>query len=114
MLGLTGRLYQEFAVTMAISVVLSAFNALTLSPALSSLLLRKKVESHGPLQRFFNWFNRVFEHANEGYVRWSGVLIRKGPLGLVLLVACGAAGTFLGGRVTSSCLPDEDQAYLYV
>jgi HAE1 family hydrophobic/amphiphilic exporter-1 len=112
--GITGRLYQQFAVTIAISVVLSAFNALTLSPALAGLLLRKKVESQGLLQRFFNWFNRVFEHANEGYVRWSGVLIRKGALVLVLLVACGAAGIFLGGRVPSSFLPDEDQGYLYV
>jgi hydrophobe/amphiphile efflux-1 (HAE1) family protein len=112
--GITGRLFQQFAVTIAISVVLSAFNALTLSPALASLLLRKKVESRGLLQRFFNWFNRVFEHANGGYVRGSSVLIRKGALVLVLLVACGAAGIFLGARVPSSFLPDEDQGYLYV
>ena len=71
--GITGRLYQQFAVTIAISVVLSAFNALTLSPALSGLLLRKKKESHGPLQRFFNRFNRLFERATGGYVHWSGV-----------------------------------------
>ncbi len=90
--GITGRLYQQFAVTIAISVVLSAFNALTLSPALSGLLLRKKKESHGPLQRFFNWFNRLFERATGGYVHWSGVLLRKGAMVLVLLVACGAAG----------------------
>jgi HAE1 family hydrophobic/amphiphilic exporter-1 len=112
--GITGRLYQQFAVTIAISVVLSAFNALTLSPALSSLLLRKKVQSHGLLQRFFNWFNRVFERATDGYVRWSGVLTRKSVLVLVLLVAVGAAGVFLGGRVPSSFLPDEDQGYLYI
>jgi HAE1 family hydrophobic/amphiphilic exporter-1 len=61
--GITGRLYQQFAVTIAISVVLSAFNALTLSPALSGLLLRGKKESHGVLQRFFNWFNRLFERS---------------------------------------------------
>ena len=112
--GITGRLYQQFALTIAISVVLSAFNALTLSPALSGLLLRKKRESHGLLQRFFDWFNRVFEHGTEGYVRWSGVLIRKGALVLVLLVASGAAGIWLGGRVPSSFLPDEDQGYLYI
>src|SRR5580693_1905312 len=67
--GITGRLYQQFAVTIAISVVLSAFNALTLSPALASLLLRPKTESHGLLARFFGWFNRVFERATNGYVR---------------------------------------------
>src|SRR6202162_3882383 len=112
--GITGRLYQQFAVTIAISVVLSAFNALTLSPALSGLLLRKKRESHGPLRKFFNWFNRVFERATQGYVRWSGGLIRKSAVVLVLLIAFGAAGIFIGGRIPSSFLPDEDQGYLYV
>src|SRR5437016_12417705 len=100
--GITGRLYQQFALTIAISVILSAFNALTLSPALAGLLLRKKRESHGLLRRFFDWFNRVFERATEGYVRGSGVLLRKGALVLVLLVACGLAGIWLGGRVPSS------------
>ena len=112
--GITGRLYQQFAVTIAISVVLPAFNALTLSPALAGLLLRKQKESHGPLQRFFNWFNRLFERATGGYVHWSGVLLRKGAMVLVLLVACGAAGLFFGSRLPSSFLPDEDQGYLYI
>jgi HAE1 family hydrophobic/amphiphilic exporter-1 len=112
--GITGRLYQQFALTIAISVVLSAFNALTLSPALAGLLLRKKRESHGLLRRFFGWFNRIFEHGTEGYVRWSGALIRKGALVLVLLMASGVAGIWLGGRVPSSFLPDEDQGYLYI
>src|ERR1700726_1594358 len=112
--GITGRLYQQFAVTIAISVVLSAFNALTLSPALSGLLLRKKRESHGPLGRFFNWFNRVFERTTQGYVLWSGGLIRKSAMVLALLVAFGAAGLFIGGRIPSSFLPDEDQGYLYI
>src|SRR5215831_7390209 len=112
--GITGRLYQQFAVTIAISVVLSAFNALTLSPALAGLLLRKKHESYGLQQRFFNGFNRVFGHATEGYVRWSGGLIRKGVLVLVLLAVCGLAGFFFGSRLPSSFLPDEDQGYLFV
>src|SRR5579859_6839947 len=112
--GITGRLYQQFAVTIAISVVLSAFNALTLSPALSALLLRKKEESRGPLQRFFNWFNRLFESATGGYVHWSGVLLRKGAMVPVLLLACGAAGMFFGSRLPSGFLPDEDQGYLYI
>jgi HAE1 family hydrophobic/amphiphilic exporter-1 len=112
--GITGRLYQQFAVTIAISVVLSAFNALTLSPALAGLLLRRKRESHGLLQRFFGGFNRVFERATQKYVHWSGALLRKGAVVLVLLVASGVAGVFFGSRVPSSFLPDEDQGYLYV
>jgi HAE1 family hydrophobic/amphiphilic exporter-1 len=112
--GITGRLYQQFALTIAISVILSAFNALTLSPALASLLLRPKQESHGPLRKFFDWFNRIFERATEGYVRLSGGLIRKGALVLVLLAACGLAGLFFGSRLPSSFLPDEDQGYVYV
>jgi hydrophobic/amphiphilic exporter-1 (mainly G- bacteria), HAE1 family len=112
--GITGRLYQQFAVTIAISVILSAFNALTLSPALAALLLRPREESHGLLQRFFNWFNRVFERATEGYVSWSGVLLKKtAVLVVLLLVFCLAAG-FFANRVPSSFLPDEDQGYAYV
>jgi hydrophobic/amphiphilic exporter-1 (mainly G- bacteria), HAE1 family len=112
--GITGRLYQQFALTIAISVILSAFNALTLSPALAALLLRPKKESRGPLGKFFEWFNRIFERASKGYVQVSGGLIRKSALAVVLLLACGLAGVFLGGRVPSSFLPDEDQGYVYV
>src|SRR6202045_349667 len=112
--GITGRLYQQFALTIAISVILSAFNALTLSPALAALLLRPKKESRGPLGKFFEWFNRVFERASKGYVRLSGGLIRKSALALGLIVAFGLAGVFFGSRVPSSFLPDEDQGYVYV
>jgi HAE1 family hydrophobic/amphiphilic exporter-1 len=112
--GITGRLYQQFAVTIAISVVLSAFNALTLSPALAGLLLRPKKESGGLLRRFFDWFNRIFERTTHGYVRLSGALIRKSALALVALLVFGGAGLFFGSRVPSSFLPDEDQGYLFV
>ncbi len=112
--GITGRLYQQFAVTIAISVILSAFNALTLSPALAALLLRPREESHGLLRRFFDWFNRVFERATEGYVGWSGVLLKKTAVVVVLLVAFCVAAGFFANRVPSSFLPDEDQGYAYV
>src|SRR5580658_10303599 len=112
--GITGRLYQQFAVTIAISVILSAFNALTLSPALAALLLRPREESHGLLRRFFDWFNRIFDRATDGYVRWSGVLLRKGAVIVVLLVVFGVAAGFFANRVPSSFLPDEDQGYAYV
>jgi HAE1 family hydrophobic/amphiphilic exporter-1 len=112
--GITGRLYQQFALTIAISVVLSAFNALTLSPALGALLLRPKKESRGPLRRFFDWFNRVFGRATEGYVRLSGGLIRKGALALTALAIFGIAGIVFAHLLPSSFLPDEDQGYVYI
>src|SRR5216110_309457 len=112
--GITGRLYQQFAVTVAISVLLSAFNALTLSPALAALLLRPRTQSQGLLRGFFDWFNRVFELANAGYVRWSGVLLQKTLVMAVLLVAFGVAAGFVAHRVPTSFLPDEDQGYTYV
>jgi hydrophobic/amphiphilic exporter-1 (mainly G- bacteria), HAE1 family len=112
--GITGRLYQQFAVTIAISVILSAFNALTLSPALAALLLKPRTESHGLLRRFFDWFNRTFERATNGYVGWSGILLRKTAVMVVLLLAFGVAAGFFANRVPSSFLPDEDQGFLYV
>ena len=112
--GITGRLYQQFAVTIAISVILSAFNALTLSPALAALLLRRKRESHRQLRRFFEGFNRAFGRATVGYVRWSGALIQKGVMVLVLLAVAAVAGLFFGSRLPTSFLPDEDQGYVFV
>lgn len=112
--GITGRLYQQFAVTIAISVALSAFNALTLSPALSALLLRPRTSSGGLLKRFFSWFNRVFTAATNGYVRLCGTLVRKSAIALILLAGFGAAAGWFGSKVPSSFLPDEDQGYLYI
>src|ERR1700686_5332768 len=112
--GITGKLYQQFAVTIAISVLLSAFNALTLSPALAALLLKPKKPSNGLLRRFFDGFNRVFDRATDRYVTWSAVLVKKSVVAIVLLVAFAAAGGFFANRVPTSFLPDEDQGYAYV
>jgi len=112
--GITGRLYQQFAVTIAISVLLSAFNALTLSPALGALLLRRKKQTKGLLNRFFDWFNRVFGRATDGYVRLCGGVIRKTAVAIVTLAALGVAAGLFGSRLPSSFLPDEDQGYVYV
>ncbi len=113
--GITGRLYQQFALTIAISVVISAFNALSLSPALAGMLLRAKPEkqSRGPLARFFGVFNRYWESSTHGFVRWSGAVIRKGALVFLLLAVCGAGAVFVVGHLPSSFLPDEDQGYIY-
>jgi HAE1 family hydrophobic/amphiphilic exporter-1 len=112
--GITGRLYQQFAVTIALSVILSAFNALTLSPALSALILKPRTASRGPLGAFFGWFNRVFGRATDGYVLVSGTLLRKSAVVIVLLAGFGAAGFFLSGKLPASFVPDEDQGYLYL
>jgi hydrophobic/amphiphilic exporter-1 (mainly G- bacteria), HAE1 family len=112
--GITGRLYQQFAVTIAISVLFSAFNALSLSPALCALLLKPKTQSRGLLARFFKWFNRVFGRATDGYVGFCAVLIRKSGFSLAFLAVVAAAAVFVGGRLPSSFLPDEDQGYVYV
>src|SRR6202050_2844283 len=81
--GITGRLYQQFAVTIAVSVMISAFNALTLSPALCALLLRPRQETKGPAGKFFDWFNRAFGRATNGYVSVSRTLIRKSGLAVL-------------------------------
>ena len=112
--GITGRLYQQFAVTIAFSVILSAFNALSLSPALAALLLRPKTSSGGPLRAFFGWFNRVFANATDWYVRVCGFLIRKSAIAIILLAALVVGAGRFGNKVPASFLPDEDQGYLYV
>lgn len=112
--GITGRLYQQFAVTIAISVVISAFNALSLSPALCALLLKPKKPSRGPLARFFAWFNRVFSLGTDRYISMSGAMIRKSALSLLFLGLVTVAGVALGNKLPSSFLPEEDQGYVLI
>jgi HAE1 family hydrophobic/amphiphilic exporter-1 len=111
--GITGRMYQQFAITIAISVIFSAFNALSLSPALSALLLRPRKESRGPLGKFFRWFNRVFGRTTDGYVSLCGTLIRRAGLSMILLVGITVLAGWFGSRLPHSFLPDEDQGYVY-
>ncbi len=111
--GITGRLYQQFAVTIAVSVIISAFNALTLSPALSAMLLRPKVRGTGLLQKFYDVFNKWFGRATDGYVGVCRVLIHKTGFSMVLLVGAVVLVGVLGKFVPTSFLPDEDQGYVY-
>src|SRR5580698_678714 len=112
--GIAGRLYQQFAVTIAISVILSAFNALSLSPALAALMLKPKTESRGLLAKFFGWFNGAFGKATNGYVRISAALVRKSAFALVLLAGFAVVGLWIGGKVPTSFVPDEDPGYFYM
>ena len=111
--GITGRLYQQFAVTIAVSVIISAFNALTLSPALSALLLRPKKKGSGPLQKFFDWFNKWFGRATDGYVGVCRFLVHKSAFALLLLSGAMVLAGLLGKTVATSFLPDEDQGYVF-
>src|SRR6202522_3319861 len=112
--GITGRLYQQFAVTIAISVIISAFNALSLSPALAALLLRPKKANAGALPKFFDWFNLIFGRATDGYVSVSRKLIRKSGVAVAALLLFGVVAVFFGARLPSGFLPDEDQGYVYI
>src|SRR5215813_188637 len=109
--GIQGRLNTQFAVTIAISVLISAFNALTLSPALSALLLRPRKKSRGLLARFFGGFNWLFEKATGGYISWSHALIRKAVIGVLIIVLFAAVDGVIGKRLPTSFLPEEDYGY---
>jgi HAE1 family hydrophobic/amphiphilic exporter-1 len=110
--GITGRLYQQFAVTIAISVLFSAFNALSLSPAMAALLLKPRKKRRGPLGVFFRWFNRVFKRGSDTYLSISGVLIHKAGFSLVFLALVAVGAMAAGRTLPRSFLPDEDQGYL--
>ncbi|MGN6716402.1 MAG: efflux RND transporter permease subunit, partial [Candidatus Binatia bacterium] len=112
--GITGRLYQQFARTIALSVIFSAFNALTLSPALSALLLRPRKKVRGPLGWFYDRFNRIFGSATHGYVKLSHMAIRKAVLSFALLFVLAIGAGFFGAKLPSGFLPEEDQGYVFL
>jgi HAE1 family hydrophobic/amphiphilic exporter-1 len=112
--GIQGLLNQQFAVTIAVSVLISAFNALTLSPALSAMLLRPRKQSKGILARFFAWFNRWFFKITDGYVSWSHILIRRSAIAMMLLLGTAVIAGLMGKRLPSSFIPEEDQGYAFI
>jgi multidrug efflux pump len=120
MAGITGSLYRQFALTIAFSVIISAFNALTLSPALGALLLRPRQteespgQSRGPLARFFRLFNAGFSRAQKGYVTVSNLLIRRFVLALAVLIGFTILAGGIGRVLPRSFLPDEDQGYFII
>ncbi len=111
--GITGEMYQQFAVTIAVSVAISAFNALTLSPALAAMLLKPKKESNGLLAKFFRGFNKFFGRATDGYVKTSGLLIRKCVLTLLGLALLVAGTVVMGGKLPPGFIPNDDQGYVF-
>ncbi|HYB95657.1 MAG TPA: multidrug efflux RND transporter permease subunit [Vicinamibacterales bacterium] len=106
--GVTGRLYQQFSLTIAFAVILSVFNAVTLAPALAALLLDKETHTHG---RFFSAFNRGVTASTNAYVRVvRGAL--QWRIAVLLLFAAGLFATWQVFRmVPSSFVPQEDEGY---
>ena len=114
MSGVTGRLYQQFALTIAVSVLISAFNALTLSPALSAMLLRPRPQQRTFFGRIGDGFNAWFRRATDGYVSTSRLFVRKLAIPLFLLAGVSIAALALGRRLPSGFVPDEDQGYTVI
>ncbi len=112
--GITGRLYQQFAITVAVSVCFSSVNALTLSPALCSLLLRKRTSSRGLLGRFFDGFNKTFDKATGSYMTGTTIMARKIARGVIFIVISVIATAFLSGMLPGGFMPEEDMGYLFV
>ncbi|HET8734379.1 MAG TPA: efflux RND transporter permease subunit, partial [Anaeromyxobacteraceae bacterium] len=109
--GISGQLYQQFAITIAVSVMFSAVNALTLSPALSSLLLKPKSDKRSFLQPFYDGFNKVFDRITGGYLSITGILVRKLLRSAVLVAVTAVVAVLLAGRIPSGFIPDEDNGY---
>ncbi len=112
--GITGRLYQQFAVTIAISVCFSAFNALTLSPALAAKLLKPKGEDKSFLDPLYNVFNRVFGRVTDRYISFTGILIRKTVRSLIFIAIIVGLASGLVMDLPTGFLPDEDNGYFMV
>ncbi|MFM7119802.1 MAG: efflux RND transporter permease subunit, partial [Gammaproteobacteria bacterium] len=112
--GISGRFYQQFAITIALSVLLSAFNALTLSPALAARMLKPTHGQKTWLSPFFDRFNRVFGRGTDAYVGFTGVLVRKLGRSVLLIGGIVALIGLLAARVPVGFVPDEDQGFLLV
>ncbi len=112
--GVTGQLYKQFALTIAIAVVFSVINALTLSPALCALMLKKPKPGKGPIAKFFKGFNKFFDWLSTSYGRIVGTLARKATFSMLLLVAVVVGVWLLGKVVPGGFIPDEDKGYLFV
>jgi HAE1 family hydrophobic/amphiphilic exporter-1 len=107
--GLTGRMYQQFALTIAISVLLSAFNALSLSPALCAMFLRAPKPARGPLGKFFKGFNWLFERSTAGYVGTARLLVRRSIITILIVAAVAVGAGLFGGALPAGFIPEEDQ-----
>lgn len=114
MAGITGRLYQQFAITIAVSVAVSSINALSLSPALASLLLKEPKPHKGLLGRFFKGFDKVLGKGTESYMSFTGIVSRKIKRSVVFILIVTAAAVVFMRLVPGGFIPEEDMGYLFV
>jgi HAE1 family hydrophobic/amphiphilic exporter-1 len=112
--GITGRLYQQFAVTIAVSVLFSSLNALTLSPALCSLILRKSKPSRGLMGKFFTGFNNTFDRASVGYMKFTNVVARKIQRSIIFILVISGSILLIGKFIPGGFIPEEDMGYFMV
>src|SRR5206468_8161853 len=111
--GLTGRMYQQFALTIAISVLLSAFNALSLSPALSAMFLKPHhAKTTGLLGKFYGLFNKAFDVTTGGYVNWTRLLVRRASITIIIVAAVALGAGLFGSALPAGFVPEEDQGIL--
>ncbi len=114
MAGITGILYQQFAITIVVSVIVSSINALSLSPALCSILLKKPVPYKGPLGWFFGKFNTGMKRTTDGYMSFTNILARRLKRGAIFLVILTIGAVVVGKLVPGGFIPEEDMGYFYV
>jgi HAE1 family hydrophobic/amphiphilic exporter-1 len=114
MAGITGLLYQQFAITIVVSVIVSSVNALTLSPALCSILLKEPKPYGGPLGWFFDKFNKGMDKTTDSYMSFTNILVRKTKRGVIFIVILSIAAGIFGNMVPGGFIPEEDMGYFYV
>ncbi len=114
MAGITGKLYQQFAITIALSVIVSSVNALSLSPALCSLLLKEPKPYKGWLGKFFKAFNKRMDKSTDSYVNMASVVTGKIKRGTIFIILISIAAVFFGKKVPGGFIPEEDMGYFFV
>jgi HAE1 family hydrophobic/amphiphilic exporter-1 len=112
--GITGMLYQQFAITIAISVLFSAFNALTLSPALAAKLLKPKGGKKSPLEKFYVWFNKKFDRFTGSYLSLTSILVRKISRSVIFIAIILVLTLLLFKAVPGGFVPEEDNGYFLI
>ena len=114
MAGISGSLYQQFAITIAVSVLVSSVNALTLSPALCSLLLKEPKPYKGPLGWFFGKFNKGMDKTTDSYMSFTNIIGRKLKRSVIFIILMTVGAGIFGSLVPGGFMPEEDMGYFFV